>query len=404
MRQCPHCEPIKANDRHFAERITLSLGRIVLFLIWPVRPLIKLVRPTYMFLSAYITLFIVSLGSLTHVLVKRIPLGDSQVQLRTKLFTLASAKRRLLVTTFYFLGKYPTPLCLLQKNHQRFLFETIPSAGELAISSFAYDNKMEFKKLLARHHLPFVRGASFLFFYPAFKYAQRLLLAKVTLVIKPLDGSLSKHTFVNINSKAEARKAIKSVLFISLFVLVEEYVEGFNFRATMVGFNQVAVAKRLPPTIVGDGQSTIAQLLEAKNVNKLRGPTNSRNHALHQVVVNDFLLGRLARQGYNLATVLAKNEACELSGKINLASGADIYDVTATVYPHNRALFERVATLLGEPIVGLDIIAEDLGVSYLRKPIYIIEANPKPFFEMHHFPLEGESRDVAGALADLYAS
>ena len=191
-----------------------------------------------------------------------------------------------------------------------------------------------------------------------------------------------------MRSSFKAASAIKSVFQISLEVLIEEYKEGLNFRATLVGFNQIAVALRLPPSIIGDGKSTISQLIEAKNSDKYRGETGSRNYPLHKIPINEFLLSRLHKHQLNLATVLAKGLKYYLSEKINLASGADIHDVTSTVHPHNRALFER---------------AQDLGVSYKVNPLYIVEANPKPFFEMHHFPTEGEAKDVAGALASLYA-
>ncbi|GEM_PF-2717376 len=402
MKQCLHCEPIKANYLHSTERIILSFSRMFYFFFWPIIPLAKRFRRFYLFLSSYITLFFVTFGYLSRILVLKMPIGNSRVHLRTKLFALACAKRGMMVSTFYLFGVFPMQICELQSDSRRMLFETIPSNSALAVGSFIYDDKMEFKKLLYEHQLPFVPGAKFIFFSPALRYANQLLGQNKSIVIKPADGSLSRHTFVNIKSAKQVKAAIKSVFLISLEVLVEEFVEGFDYRATMVGFSQIAVAKRMPSSIEGDGRSTIAALIEKKNNEKYRGPVNSRNHPMHIVEINNSLLKKLAESNCNLATVLKKGERKNLSNKINLASAADIYDVTSTTHPHNRALFERVATLLKVPIVGLDIIAQDLGVSYKKQKLYIVEANPKPYFEMHHFPLIGEHRDVAGALAELY--
>ena len=54
-------------------------------------------------------------------------------------------------------------------------------------------------------------------------------------------------------------------------VLVESYVPGFDHRMLVINGELIAVAKRVPGHVVGDGACMIAELIEVVNQDPRRG-------------------------------------------------------------------------------------------------------------------------------------
>ena len=108
----------------------------------------------------------------------------------------------------------------------------------------------------------------------------------------------------------------------------------------------------------------------------------------------------LKSRGLTLKSVLPKNKKVYLHDKVVLACGADIHDRTDDVHPDNKQLFLRLSQILGTPIVGIDFICRDVSKPYSEQQCAIIEANSLPYIDMHHFPVSGKPRDVAGRIVD----
>ncbi len=90
-----------------------------------------------------------------------------------------------------------------------------------------------------------------------------------------------------------------------------------------------------------------------------------------------------------------------LHNKVVLACGADIHDKTDVVHPDTKSLFLELSRILNVAIVGIDFICQDISKSYREQPCAIIEANSLPYIDMHHFPVTGTLRDVAGYVIDV---
>jgi len=77
-------------------------------------------------------------------------------------------------------------------------------------------------------------------------------------------------------------------------------------------------------------------------------------------------------------------------------------DVTDDIHPDNRKLLEDAAAELNDPVVGIDFIIGDIKVSWKEQDRSgIIECNSLPFIDLHHYPLSGKPRNVAGAVWDI---
>ncbi len=96
---------------------------------------------------------------------------------------------------------------------------------------------------------------------------------------------------------------------------------------------------------------------------------------------------------------LKTGEMILLRESANLSTGGSARDVTADVHPAMQQICERAARAIGLNICGIDLIVPDI-----RQPFStggIVEVNASPGIRMHHFPNEGQPRDVGGAIVDM---
>ena len=90
-----------------------------------------------------------------------------------------------------------------------------------------------------------------------------------------------------------------------------------------------------------------------------------------------------------------------LNQKVSRSYGATTSDMTQITHPENTKLFEKIARVLGDSLVGIDFIISDISKSWMeQKRCGVIECNSLPFLDLHHYPFVGMPRDAAGALLD----
>ena len=157
---------------------------------------------------------------------------------------------------------------------------------------------------------------------------------------------------------------------------------------------------REAPNVIGDGIHTIADLIKIKNEHPWRGEAHQKNFTLHKIVADENAQVFLAKRELTVETVLPKGTKAYLRDKIILKSGADIHDKTGEVHPDNTALFQKISRLCDAPLVGLDFICQDISQPYHQQECAVLEANSLPYIDMHHYPVTGKPRNVAGLIMD----
>jgi cyanophycin synthetase len=95
------------------------------------------------------------------------------------------------------------------------------------------------------------------------------------VVIKPKNGNQGKGVTVNITNHEQLLKAYTAAREFDDEILVERFLPGNDFRLLVVGNKLVAASRRDPPTVVGDGERTIRQLVEEVNQDPRRGTGHS---------------------------------------------------------------------------------------------------------------------------------
>lgn len=221
------------------------------------------------------------------------------------------------------------------------------------------------------------------------------------VVLKPLNANHGRGVSINLNSDEEVATAfeVAKEQGTSRAVLVESYIAGFDHRMLVVNNELVAVAKRVPGHVVGDGKSTISELIEVVNSDPRRGVGHEKVLTILEI---DTQAKRLMENaGYTPDTVLEDEEIFYLRDTANLSTGGTAIDLTDTVHPDNREMAVRAIQAVGLDVGGVDFLTTDISQSYKDIGGAIVEVNAAPGFRMHVAPSEGTPRDVSGKVVDM---
>jgi len=222
---------------------------------------------------------------------------------------------------------------------------------------------------------------------------------KYPLVLKPISGNHGRGITTNINNWEDALIAFEAAKNVSRSVIVEKYVVGEDYRLLVINYKLVAAAKRTPAHVIGDGKSTIKQLIDQVNADPRRGYGHEK--VLTQIDINDLTLGILEEKGLSLESVVKKGEFIKLKDTANLSTGGTAEDVTDIVHPYNIFMAERIAKIIDLDICGIDIMTTDIGQPLPDTGGAVLEVNAGPGFRMHLAPASGLPRNVAGHVIDM---
>ena len=218
------------------------------------------------------------------------------------------------------------------------------------------------------------------------------------LVTKPVDGNHGRGITVNINNWEDALAGFRAAKEVSNAVIIEKYVEGFDYRILVINHKLIAAAKRTPAHVIGDGKSTIEQLIGEVNKDPRRGYGHEK--VLTQITINDLTKTIIKAKGYTLDSVIAEGEMLILKDTANLSTGGTSEDVTDIVHPANVFMAERISKIIGLDICGIDVMTTDISKPLEETGGAILEVNAGPGFRMHLAPAVGLPRNVAGHVID----
>ncbi len=266
-------------------------------------------------------------------------------------------------------------------------------------SSIAVDiacDKEETKNLLEAAEIPVPRGR---IVYSEEGLKEALERVSYPIVTKPVDGNHGKGATTNITNWEDAVRGLEAAKKYSRGVIVEKFITGQDHRVLVINYKFVAAAIRKPASVIGDGKSTIQELIDKTNEDPRRGYGHEKT--LTQIKVDDFTMDMLAKANLTLESVLSNGEELFLKPTANLSTGGTATDVTDLVHPDNIFMCERIARIIGLDICGIDIMAENLTEPIKDNGGAILEVNAAPGFRMHIDPAEGIPRNVAEPVIDM---
>ena len=219
------------------------------------------------------------------------------------------------------------------------------------------------------------------------------------VVVKPLDANHGRGVSLDLKTADEVRIAFEKAREHARSIVVENFLNGFDHRMLVVGGELIAVAKRVPGHVVGDGEHSIKELVDILNSDPRRGIGHEK--VLTRLELDSQAERLMSKDGVDAGTVLERGRVLFLRGTGNLSTGGTAIDLTDVVHPDNRDMAVRAANAIGLDVCGVDFITSDITQSYREVGGGICEVNAAPGFRMHVAPTEGKPRDVAGPVIDM---
>lgn len=303
------------------------------------------------------------------------------------------AKRRGIFMEQVFLFGMPTDIYRARVGNDLVMFKSIPVPPRLPQDAYLWiDDKFLLKRELAALGVaaPATRSVTSL---KAARAAFREIGAPV--VVKPRSGSRGRHTTIGVRSEADLEHAFKSAKKLGLFVSIEKHLDGPVCRATLVGGMLAGFFEAVPPQLVGDGVSTISQLVAQANA--------VRPDRVQEIVLTEEVREYLSRQGLKEDSVPEKGTKVRLTHRTGRLFGGATRELLDTVHPKLRAHLEKAGKGLAAPVVGFDLIIPKPEEDPDAQEWGIIEANSLPFIDLHYLPLCGKPSNPAAEVWNLWA-
>lgn len=250
-------------------------------------------------------------------------------------------------------------------------------------------NKAVTNLFLAEKGIRVPKGKSFTDKEEALHYALGLSF----VVIKPVSTNFGVgiHIFKEKAEKEVLLHAIEDAFRYDQKILVEEFVEGKEYRFLVINNQVEGVLERVPANVIGDGIHTIAQLIDQKNEDPLRGV--GYKTPLEKIKVDDILLETLKEKNLTIKSIPEKGKTIFLRKNSNISTGGDSLDKTEEVHPFYKELAIQAVKAMGVQICGVDIISNDF--SKETKDYAILELNYNPAIHIHCYPYIGKERNIA---------
>jgi len=306
------------------------------------------------------------------------------------------AKRRSIPMKQIFVFKKPTEHFRVFISNKYFYFESLPIPPQYRDKNIEHwDSKYFLKKRFSKAGLPVPKCVKISIFQN-YKIEKIFNNFSKPVIIKPASGSRGRHTTTNIHSLEEFRQGIKIGRMITPLLVVEEHLNGYICRATLVDGKLMGFYRAEPPYVVGDGIKTILELIKEKDEN--------RPERIQMVHISNELNEHIARLGFTLESVLDKDFKLTLYHRTGRLFGGKTMEMLDSLHPSFVPILEKAAKLTTLPITGFDCIVPDPEKEEKDQKWGIIECNTLPYIDLHYYALEGQPKNIAGSLWDLWNS
>lgn len=303
------------------------------------------------------------------------------------------AKRRGIHMEQVIIGKKPLDWYRAKLGNRTIYFESIPIQDEFLDFKKDWDNKIILKKELGKHGIPVPLYVKLPLL--RFRNLEKVFSKfKTPVIVKPALGSRSRHTVTNISTLSDFREGVAIARQISGNLVVEEHLYGNVCRATVVDGVLAGFYRGQAPSIVGDGEKTIRELIEERDAN--------RNERVQKVRLGVELDAHLARAGFSIYDVLPDQMHLTLSHRNGRLFGGTTKEMIDELHPSFIPILEKAGQVIGLSVAGFDCIIPDPTKDESSQRWGIIECNTLPFIDLHYYALEGKPRNIAGMIWDLW--
>ncbi|MCR4325476.1 MAG: cyanophycin synthetase [Patescibacteria group bacterium] len=203
------------------------------------------------------------------------------------------------------------------------------------------------------------------------KAAARYARRRYPVVVKPNSGSQGGDIHV-VHNERELLQAAKRIFKRDRIMLVQPQLKGRDYRLVVLDDEVISAYERIPLSVVGDGRSTILQLLKKKQRAFDKDKRDTRIK-----LADPRIRAKLVRQGLALPYKPDKGERVFLLDNANLSSGGDAVDITRELHPAWKKLAVKLTRDMNLRLAGVDIMTGS-DITKPPKAYHILEINAAP--------------------------
>lgn len=288
----------------------------------------------------------------------------------------------------------PPYLVRMTKGETSWFCMASRTSAQSSVGKEIADNKLLAKQLLIYHDIP---TAPYVYI-DGRKAAHKIEKLEPPFVLKPNRGMFGDDVHTNLETQKEIMNIVNPSPTDNW--LVEEHLEGTEYRIFCVDYKFIAAALRIPAFVIGDGVSTIESLINSKNQQPFRG--DPLTHMYATIKVDQDTQACLERQSIGLETVVEEGKKVVLKSVCNMSQGGESLDVTETVCDKNIILFEKISRITNLNIIGIDIMATNLSDPIeTQENAGVIEVNASPAICIHQDKSKTDSINVSRPILEM---
>jgi glutamate--cysteine ligase len=266
-------------------------------------------------------------------------------------------------------------------------------------SILSMENKVVTKHILNEHGIRVPKGLNYTDRISA--KADFIYFKNSAVVIKPKSTNFGLGiTIIKKNTDlAVFERAIDIAFDCDSSILIEEFVEGKEFRIFVMNDEVVGILHRVPANVTGNGVLSIRELMVEKNKDPLRG--KGYHTPLEKIQLGEAEMMFLKAQDKDFDYAPRENETVYLRENSNISTGGDSIDFTDDIPESYKKIAVKAAQSLNVKITGLDMIIPDYTQEATNENYAIIELNFNPAIHIHCHPYKGKNRKLNEKLLDM---
>ena len=321
-------------------------------------------------------------------------LGYEDMELSTQILMKESIKRGIRVEV---IDKSENFISLKKDNKIEYVKQATKTSKDNYVSVLMMENKVVTKKILKDAGIKVPEGKEFHSIEEAKYNIEEFIKKPIVVKPKSTNFGLGISIFPKGGQKEDIIKALTIAFSYDNTVLIEEFIEGKEYRFLVIGDKVAGILHRVPANVLGNGINTIEELVKEKNKSSLRG--KGYKTPLEKINLDENAKLFLKQSNKDINYIPKKEELVYLRENSNISTGGDSIDYTDDIKERFKNIAVNCAKAIGANICGVDMMIKDFKDE--NSEYGIIELNFNPAIHIHCFPYIGKERNIAKEVLKL---
>lgn len=322
--------------------------------------------------------------------------GYEDLELSTQILILDAIKRGI---EFNMMDRLENFISLSDGEKVEYVKQATKTSKDSYITALIMENKLVTKDILKENNIRVPKGKDYDNIDEAKKDFRLFKDEKIVIKPKSTNFGLGISIFPGEYSREDYDKAVEIAFREDSSILIEEFMTGKEYRFLVIGEEVVGILHREPANVIGNGESTIEELVFEKNKDPLRG--RGYKTPLEKIKLGEIEEMFLKNQGLSFKYIPKNGEKIYLRENSNISTGGDSIDFTDKIHPSYKEVALKSAKAVKALICGVDMVIDNIEEEAKEKNHGIIELNFNPAIHIHCFPYKGENRKAGEKILDL---